>query len=95
MHTKQAQRPNILNGLHNEKNRMLYEAPLRIKLRNAYCELAESFEPTAYITLATNQVFSIQKMQKLVRDFYARFDRKFVGSNWAKKPAHLRTHGFE
>lgn len=60
MHTKQEQQSSIFNGLNNDKNGVLYEAPQRLRLRNAYCELAESFEPTAYITLATNQVFSMQ-----------------------------------
>ena len=54
------------------------------QLRAGHAQLAQSMGVDLFITLATNQQMSIEKMKYKTRGFMARLERDILGRNWAK-----------
>ncbi len=62
-------------------------------LREAYIQLCGQFQPNTMVTLATNQLWEIARMTKLVGSFAARMDDRGLGSAWSKLPISCRANG--
>ena len=65
----------------------------RQKLNLAYQQLTLSYEPTAFITLATNSQCSLYEFRKLAKRFFGKLDRKRLGKNYYHKTNDERIDG--
>lgn len=66
----------------------------QLELQYEYRKFITDFQPTTFITLATNQQQSVGKLRLQVKSFFGQFDRQQLGHTWLKKPACMRTDGF-
>ena len=62
-------------------------------LRLAHQHLAQQVKPELFLTLATNQSMSLERMKRKAREFLARMDEYMLGRNWSKKPMTQRMDG--
>ncbi len=63
------------------------------RLRLAHQQMAVALDVKLFLTLATNQSMSLERMQRKTREFLARMDKAMRGRNWAKKPMSQRMDG--
>lgn len=63
------------------------------ELRKGYIELCRSFAPDTMVTLATHQLWTLERMTKLVGAFAARMDDYALGTRWFKEPRFRRANG--
>lgn len=64
-----------------------------LRLRAAYIALCQTFEPNTFVTLATNQFWSLEKMISLVGSFAARMDDLALGHTWSAASPSARANG--
>lgn len=61
--------------------------------RLAHQYMAVQMQPKLFLTLATNQSMSLERMKRKTREFLARMDEHMLGRNWSKKPMTQRMDG--
>ena len=62
--------------------------------RDSWIQFIQKQDFDTFITLATNQNISIERMWNLTKEYSGRLDRKLLGTNVSKKPKNQRTTGF-
>lgn len=63
------------------------------RLKDAYVELCQRYGPNYYITLATNQPWSSDRMTVMLNKFAQSMDQSGLGRKWFKKPIFQRADG--
>lgn len=66
----------------------------RKKIRAAWVELIQKQDPNTFITLATNQNITVDRMKDLTKTFFGHLDRRLLGTKYSKKTTDKRTNGF-
>ncbi|MCF2869445.1 hypothetical protein L0664_00045 [Octadecabacter sp. G9-8] len=67
--------------------------PKRIYEDKDRLRLAQRVKPELFLTLATNQSMSLERMKWKAREFLACMDEYMLGRNWSKKPMPQRMDG--
>jgi hypothetical protein len=63
------------------------------QLRAGHAQLALAMNPELFLTLATNQSMSLERMQKLTRRFLLLMDRQLLGGQYFKFASDRRMDG--
>jgi predicted small integral membrane protein len=63
------------------------------RLRLAHQHMAVALDVKLFLTLATNQSMSLERIKRKTREFLARMDAKMLKHGWSKAPASERLDG--